>query len=177
MQDTRGILNQHVTNSFVPHMKHEKGALQTEQRIYIEVKITFHMNVSFILCLQKRTLLERKLSHLSAGPLASSATANMGLPPYLLDPGALDWGVSWIRSCFQESEGTNKCELVNKAFHLTTPMVFHLYGQFSPNLCEIFPVVRGDLITHVVLRFSCKREIKKATESMGRFNLACQPCV
>ena len=44
---------------------------------------------------------------------------------------------------------------------LTMPMVFCLYGQISPHPGEIPPLVRWDFTIPVVLRLSCKREMKE----------------
>ena len=46
------------------------------------------------------------------------------------------------------------------SFHLTIAVIGRLYGKISPYPGEISPLVRWDFTLPVVLRSSCKREMK-----------------
>ena len=56
-----------------------------------------------------------------------------------------------VKSLFRE---------IRMSFHLTIPVVFRLYGKISPHPGEIPPLVRRDFTIPVVLRSSCKHEMK-----------------
>ena len=71
------------------------------------------------------------------------------------------WEARWSKVSFP----WNQNELTNEnqpkiSFHLTIPVVFRLYGKISPHPGEIPPLVRWDFTIPVVLRSSCKRELK-----------------
>ena len=58
-----------------------------------------------------------------------------------------------------QNELTNENQRIN-SIHLTISVVFRLYGKFLPHPGEIPPLVRWDFTIPVVLRSSCKREMK-----------------
>ena len=78
--------------------------------------------------------------------------------PHLSAPGLrgeVEFSLPW-----NQDELTNENQRIN-SIHLTIPVVFRLYGKISPHLGEIPPLLRWDFTIPVVLRSSCKREMKE----------------